>query len=108
MSDLLLGAFEEQVLLMTAVLHDEAYGVAIRDELTSRTGRTVHISAVHSSLNRLEKKGFLRSTMGEPTAERGGRRKRLFTLTGSGKQALLDARALRETAWKQIPEVVWS
>lgn len=93
---------------MVAVLHGEAYGVAIRDELTSRTGRTVHISAVHSSLNRLEKKGFLRSAMGEPTAERGGRRKRLFTLTGSGKQALMDARAFRETAWNQIPEMIWS
>ncbi len=92
---------------MVAVLHDEAYGVAIRDELTSRTGRTVHISAVHSSLNRLEKKGFIRSAMGEPTAERGGRRKRLFTLTGTGKQALVAVRTLRETAWHQIPEVVW-
>lgn len=102
-----IGAFEELVLLMVAVLHGEAYAVAIRDELSSRAGRTVHISAVHSCLNRLEKKGFVLSEMGQPTPERGGRRKRMFAITGAGKTTLQDARSVRESAWSQIPSAVW-
>ena len=102
-----IGAFEERVLLMVAVLHGEAYAVAIRDELATRAERKVHISAVHSCLNRLEKKGFVLSEMGQPTAERGGRRKRMFTITGAGKTTLQDARSVRESAWSQIPSAVW-
>lgn len=102
-----LGSFEELVLLMVAVLHEEAYGVAIRDELSARVDRKVHISAVHSCLNRLEKKGYVRSEMGESTNVRGGRRKRLFTITASGKQAVSRAREVRELAWTHIPDVVW-
>lgn len=102
-----LGSFEEIVLLTVAVLHEEAYGVAIRDQLLQRLDRKVHISAVHSCLNRLEEKGFVRSEMGRPTAERGGRRKRMFELTASGKEAVRSAREVRERAWRQIPDVVW-
>lgn len=102
-----LGSLEELVLLMVAVLHDEAYGVAIRDELAKRLDRRVHISAVHSCLNRLEKKGYLDSHMGRPTSVRGGRRKRMFELTASGKAAVRREREIRERAWKQIPDVVW-
>jgi len=102
-----LGSFEELVLLMVAVLHEQAYGVAIRDELLERLDRKVHISAVHSCLNRLEKKGFIRSEMGRPTSVRGGRRKRLFTLTSSGKDAVRQTREVRERAWNQIPDIVW-
>lgn len=102
-----LGSFEELVLLMVAVLHEEAYGVAIRDELLERLDRKVHISAVHSCLNRLEKKGFVRSEMGRPTSIRGGRRKRLFTVTSSGKDAVRQARDVRERAWNQIPDIAW-
>jgi len=108
MSDTSLGAFEELVLLMVAVLHGDAYGVAIRDELEARADRSVHISAVHSCLNRLEKKGYVRSEMGQPTAERGGRRKRLFTISASGKTVLRRTREVRESAWNQIPEIVWN
>lgn len=108
MSDVSIGAFEELVLLMVAVLHGDAYGVAIRDEIESRADRTVHISAVHSCLNRLEKKGLVRSEMGSPSAERGGRRKRLFSISASGKSVLKDIRDVREKAWTHIPEVVWS
>lgn len=102
-----LGSFEEIVLLMVAVLHEDAYGVAIRDELVRRLDRKVHISAVHSCLNRLEKKGYLRSEMGKPTSVRGGRRKRMFTVTSSGVDAIRAAREVRERAWKQIPDVVF-
>ena len=97
-----LGEFEEVVLLTVAVLYDGAYGVAITDELDRQTGRSVSISAVHAALHRLEEKGMLKSTMGEATAERGGRRKRLFTVTALGSRALHDIRAMRDQLWSSI------
>lgn len=97
-----LGEFEEIVLLTVAVLGEGAYGVAITDELDRQTGRSVSISAVHAALHRLEEKGMLRSHMGEATAERGGRRKRLFTVTVLGSRTLHDIRAVREQLWKAI------
>jgi DNA-binding PadR family transcriptional regulator len=97
-----LGEFEEIVLLTVAVLHEGAYGVAITDELDRQTGRSVSISAVHAALHRLEEKGMLSSRMGEATAERGGRRKRLFTVTVLGSRTLHDIRATRERLWDSI------
>jgi len=97
-----LGEFEEIVLLTVAVLGSGAYGVAITDELEQQTGRSVSISAVHAALHRLEEKGMLSSRMGDATAERGGRRKRLFTVTVLGSRALHDIRAVREQLWKSI------
>ena len=102
-----LGEFEELVLLMVAVLQNEAYGVAIRNEINDNIGRKAHISAVHTALNRLELKGYISSEMGEATATRGGRRKRVFTITSDGKQVLQFARVQRETIWDRVPEVVW-
>lgn len=97
-----LGEFEEVVLLTVAVLDDGAYGVAITDELDRQTGRSVSISAVHSALHRLEEKGMLISKMGDATAERGGRRKRLFTVTALGSRTLHDIRAVRDQLWNAI------
>ena len=97
-----LGEFEELVLLTVAVLHEGAYGVAITDELDRQTGRSVSISAVHAALHRLEEKGMLKSQMGDATAERGGRRKRLFTVTALGSRALHDIRAMRDQLWGSI------
>ena len=97
-----LGEFEEVVLLTVAVLGDGAYGVAITDELDRQTGRSVSISAVHAALHRLEEKGMLSSRMGEATAERGGRRKRLFTVTVQGSRTLHEIRAVREQLWNAI------
>ncbi|MFD2933677.1 PadR family transcriptional regulator [Spirosoma flavum] len=97
-----LGEFEEVVLLTVAVLNEGAYGVAITDELERQTGRSVSISAVHAVLHRLEEKGMLKSHMGEATAERGGRRKRLFAVTPLGSRALHDIRATREQLWESI------
>ncbi|RIV21343.1 PadR family transcriptional regulator [Fibrisoma montanum] len=97
-----LGEFEEIVLLTVAVLGSGAYGVAITDELEQQTGRSVSISAVHAALHRLEEKGMLSSRMGDATAERGGRRKRLFTVTVLGSRALHDIRAVREQLWNSI------
>ncbi|NDU94831.1 PadR family transcriptional regulator [Spirosoma terrae] len=97
-----LGEFEELVLLTVAVLGEGAYGVAITDELDRQTGRSVSISAVHAALHRLEEKGMLSSRMGESTAERGGRRKRLFTVTALGSRTLHDIRSMRDQLWHSI------
>ena len=103
-----LGEFEELVLLVTGVLYEEAYGVAIMEEIESQTGRSVNISAVHAALKRLEDKGFVQSALGGATAERGGRRKRLFHLTAAGKRAIVETRALRNQLYDAIPKIAWN
>lgn len=102
-----LGEFEELVLLTVGILYEDAYGLAITDEIEERTRRTVTVSSVHKALMRMEQKGFLRSHMGGASEERGGRKKRLFTITSSGKEALREARAIRNELWNAIPQVVW-
>ncbi|MFY0591748.1 PadR family transcriptional regulator [Roseivirga sp.] len=100
-----LGEFEELVLLIVGVLFPEAYGLSIREEIIGQTKRKVAIGAVHSSLSRLQEKGFLKSELAEATHERGGRRKRLFTITASGKRALERNHELRNGLYNQIPEI---
>lgn len=102
-----LGEFEELVLLSVGILFDDAYGLAIVDELEKQTGRNVMISSVHKSLVRLEEKGYLKSRMGGGTETRGGRDKRLYTLTHAGKKVLSESRELRNDMWKQVPKMVW-
>jgi DNA-binding PadR family transcriptional regulator len=98
-----LGEFEEVLLLLAGILGDDSYAFRIAEEFEAQTGRTVSIGAVHSTLNRLEKKGFLKSAMGKSTAERGGRRKRIYTITAYGKKALETARDFRVSLWNQFP-----
>jgi PadR family transcriptional regulator, regulatory protein PadR len=100
-----LGELEELVLLTVGILFPDAYGVAVMDEIERRAGRTLNISAVHSVLTRLEEKGMLRSRMGDPSDERGGRRKRIFTLTAAGKRSLEEANELRTQLFNLIPKV---
>lgn len=83
-----LGEFEQLVLLALLRLGPDAYGATVRREIEARTGREVAISAVYTTLERLENKGYLRSRLGEPTAERGGRRRRHFELLPAGARAL--------------------
>ncbi|MEX1240510.1 MAG: PadR family transcriptional regulator [Cyclobacteriaceae bacterium] len=97
-----LGEFEEIVLLTVAVLTPEAYSVAIAEELEQETGKNVSTGAVHASLQRLENKGLLSSHMGEATRERGGRRKRIFSLTLAGSRMLHEVRDLRNRLWDRI------
>ncbi len=101
-----LGEFEELVLLTVGALFDEAYGVAIMDEIVKETGRASNISAIHSALRRLQEKGYVSSKMGGATNERGGRRKRFFILTAYGKKALDDAQSLRMSLYKRIPNIL--
>jgi PadR family transcriptional regulator, regulatory protein PadR len=102
-----LGEFEEVVLLTVAVHNGKAYGVLITEELEKETRRSVSISAVHAALSRLEEKGFVRSEMGGATAERGGRRKRYFTVTTAGKHALQEIHTVRTHLWNLIPKTAW-
>lgn len=102
-----LGEFEELVLLSVGILSDDAHGIAVQKELEIQTGRNPMISSVHKVLVRLEDKGYLRSFMGGATGERGGRRKRLYQMTASGKNALAHSRALRNKMWDAVPQIVW-
>ena len=97
-----LGELEELILLMVALLNKEAYGVSITEELKKQTGREISICAVHAVLHRLEEKGFVKSKMGGASQERGGRRKRLFSMTAYGKSALEEMRDIRSTIWELI------
>ncbi|GAB4018367.1 PadR family transcriptional regulator [Spirosoma koreense] len=97
-----LGEFEEVVLLAVAALSPKAYSVMIAEELEQETGNSVSTGAVHAALQRLEQKGYLTSQLGEATAERGGRRKRLFTVTALGGRVLSEVRAVRNRLWDRI------
>jgi DNA-binding PadR family transcriptional regulator len=102
-----LGEFEELVLLTVAALMEGAYSVAVCDELTDHTRRTVKLGVVHAVLNRLEEKGLVRSKLGEATNARGGKRKRFYQLTIPGKSALVRAKSMRDQLWDKIPGLVW-
>jgi len=100
-----LGELEELILLHVGILYPLAYGVAVMDEIEKTSGRSLNISAVHSVLTRLEEKHLLKSSMSEPTEERGGRRKRIFSLTAAGKRALEEAFELRNQLYQRIPGI---
>lgn len=102
-----LGEFEEIVLLTVGILFGDAYGIAIKKEIESRLGRSVSVGALQAALDRLEKKGFLKSAEGESTQERAGRPKRYFTLTAYGKEALKYTKETREGLWGAMPQVIW-
>lgn len=98
-----LGEFEELVLLTIASLVNNAYSVAISDELSKHADRTVRLGVVHAVLNRLEEKGLVKSELGEATATRGGKRKRFYFLTGAGKASMVRAKEIRDQLWQKIP-----
>lgn len=100
-----LGEFEEIVLLTVGVLFDEAYGVAIKDEIETRLGRKVSVGALQSALRRMEKKGFLESREGDPGNQRGGKPKRFFKITAFGKKALVHSKDVRLSLWESIPSI---
>ena len=91
-----LGDFEQLVLFGVMRLEDGAYGAAIRQEIHARSGRDVSINAVYTTLDRLESKGLLKSWVGEPTAQRGGRAPRLVAVTEAGLAALKRTREVRD------------
>lgn len=102
-----LGEFEEIVLLATAILHKEAYGVAIKNEIEARLKRDVSMGGLHTALLRLEDKGYIRSADGESTEERAGRPRKYFEITAAGKKALAYSKDSREKMWDAIPKIIW-
>ncbi len=101
-----LGEFEEIVILTVGILNNEAYSVAIKDEIESRLSRTVSMGALHTALKRLEDKGYLKSYAGEVTEDRAGRPRRYFEITAMGKRAMQYVKATRDELWKAIPKTV--
>lgn len=100
------GEFELLTLLAIARLDDRAYGVTIRDTLEDRTSRSVTLGAIYKTLGRLESKGLVQVSIAPPTAERGGRRKKLYTLTEDGLAAVRGTLAdLRHLAQGLEPEL---
>ncbi|MBK8507017.1 MAG: PadR family transcriptional regulator [Saprospiraceae bacterium] len=99
-----LGYFEEQVLTMVAILGEDAYGNAIAEEFANQLNKTVNLSSVHVTLYRLEDKGMVKSMMGGATAVRGGRRKRIFTISSAGLNTLRNLKDSREQLWKLVPQ----
>jgi PadR family transcriptional regulator, regulatory protein PadR len=100
-----LGEFEELVLLTIAALMSDAYSVAICDELERQTERSTKLGVVHAVLNRLEEKGYVKSKLGEATSARGGKRKRYYTMTNTGKAALIKSKEVRDQLWSMVPEL---
>ena len=103
-----IGELEELVLLTVGALHREAYAVLILEELRNSSNRVMDVTAVHSVLRRLEKKGFVSSEMRGATAERGGRRKRFFSLTTSGRKVLDETMHLRMSLYSKLPKLTFS
>ena len=103
-----LGELEELVLMIVAILNEEAYGVKVMDEILDQINRKVNISAVHTVLDRLENKGLVESYMGGASSERGGRRKRLFKITSEGSRAIAFVHETRNQLFNQIPKTIFS
>lgn len=98
-----LGEFEELVLLaILGLSNDKTYAVPIQQRIAHDARRNTTLGGVYRTLNRLEKKGFVRSWLGEATPERGGKRKRLYTVTGFGQTAVVAAREVRRRLWEHV------
>jgi PadR family transcriptional regulator PadR len=98
-----LGNSDLMVLLALQRLGEDAYGVTIAEELELQTGHGVIVATVYATLDRLEKRGFVASRVGEVTPERGGRAKRYFHITNAGLRAVSEARRSLTRLWKGLP-----
>jgi DNA-binding PadR family transcriptional regulator len=98
-----LGEFEQIVLMALLHLRDNAYGMLVRQEIEARTGRAVSIGAVYATLSRLEEKGYIKSKLSEPTAQRGGKAKRYFEISGSGVAALRHSQLALQQMMNGLP-----
>ena len=99
-----LGEFELMLLLAVIHLGDEAYGVPISREIEKHRGKSVSLGSVYAALERLEGKGLVASSMGDPTPERGGKAKRYFQITKEGLRQVQDTRRVLMGLWRAIPE----
>ncbi len=103
-----LGSLEETILLLVAVMVDQAYGYTVSEEYFKHFGNRISISAVHTVLKRLEQKGFIESEIGGATKERGGRSKRIFKVTNLGRETLETLQENRMKLWKMMPNLNFS
>jgi PadR family transcriptional regulator, regulatory protein PadR len=99
------GEFELMILLTLIRLGDNAYGVPVSKELFDKTGREVAVGSVYAALERLERKGLVSSTFGDPTPERGGRAKRYFRATAKGLREVEMARTALTSLWHGLPRL---
>jgi PadR family transcriptional regulator, regulatory protein PadR len=99
-----LGEFEEFTLLAIRALGDNTYAVPIQQYVEKVTGRRISIGSIYAALGRLEEKGFVRSTMSEAVAQRGGKSRRIYTVTPSGLRTARDLHRVRERIWNAIAE----
>jgi PadR family transcriptional regulator PadR len=99
-----LGEFELMILLTVIHLGDEAYGVPISRELEAHRGRDVSVGSVYAALDRLEAKGLVASSLGDPTPERGGKAKRYFRVTKEGLRQVHETRRVLSKLWRTLPE----
>lgn len=93
------------MVLIVLLMKEETYGVDIAKEYESQLGQSISLPAIHVVLKRLEAKGLVRSSMGEPTAERGGRRKRMYHATNRGYEMARDLQHRRNEMWKMVPNL---
>jgi len=100
-----LGEFELMILLAVIQLGEEAYGVPISRELEAHRGRGVSVGSVYAALERLEVKGLVSSTLGDPTPERGGKAKRYFRVTKEGLGQVHETRRVLSKLWHVLPEL---
>jgi PadR family transcriptional regulator, regulatory protein PadR len=99
-----LGEFELMILLAVISLGDEAYGVPISREMEKHRGREVALGSVYAALERLEGKGLVKSSLGDPTPERGGKAKRFFRVTKEGLRQVRETRRVLTKLWRTLPE----
>ena len=99
----LISRIEELILISIWRLKDRAYGVAILEELSRTTGKKWMTGSIYASLARLLKQEFVIAVEGDPTPERGGRRKIYYEITGRGKKALGDLQQIHAALWEGLP-----
>ena len=99
------GSLDLMILLAIMRLEDAAYGVPISSEIEESSGRPVAMATVYTSLDRLEARGLVKSKLGDPTPERGGRAKRLFTITAAGVREVQDTRRVLTQLWNRLPQL---
>ncbi|MEL6562246.1 MAG: helix-turn-helix transcriptional regulator [Bacteroidota bacterium] len=97
-----IGELEELILITILILKEEAHLLRIQEELKNEAGRSLVMGALHNTLSRLEKKEYLNSFLGEPTKQRGGRRKRLYELTAQGKNKVVELHQIRMNMWNKV------
>ena len=99
-----LGTLEEMILIIL-LMKDETYGVEIAKEYESQLNQSISLPAIHVVLKRLEKKGLVKSKLGAPTAERGGKSKRMYQATNQGYEVTKSMQERRTDIWKMIPKM---